>query len=494
MRSSTPFSTSFKKLLLQKVKLQQQKLTPPALDPGLAPRDPVEFAREYLGFEPWPRQAEILSAIAQHPRVAVRSGHKVGKSTTAVVAGLWWYAAHRGARVVYVMPTGRQLRKVIWRELELIFSRAIKPVGGRLHKTPALGLVAADGRDLFGIATDSDTAFSGVSGEKVLYIVDEASGMSETIMEAIAGNRASSGSLLLLGNPTQAAGTFYRAFTEHSDRWVTLHVPSTEAVQWQLKHGAIPGLATQEWVDECRADGWEGTALWDVRVLGDFPTEGGNVVIGLGLVGAARDRWEDEQLDESQRLHIGVDPARFGEDESALVGVRGKLTLPPEVHRGLMGPQLAARVMDFVRLRRVPEEKPIVKVDHNGVGASCYDALIHFAEGEDAEIVLVGVNSSERATLHPPPGQPGYAKLRDQLWFGARAWLADGGTLPKDSKLEADLVAPRYGFTPDGRFKVESKDEMRKRLGRSPDRGDAFCMAVYHPPATSLEAWDVWTS
>ena len=437
--------------------------------------DPVSFARNFLGFDPWEKQAEIMQAIAVNRRVAVRSGHKIGKSRLAVSIAEWFWATKKNARVILTAPTGRQVREILWREITSLHQHAVIPLGGQLLRTPSGGLTADDGRQIIGFSTDTGEAFSGVSGENVLYIVDEASGYDELIFEAIEGNRAGGASLLLLGNPTQTSGTFYRAFNEERNRWVTFHVSSLEAVEWQERNHRIPGLATREWIEEKKRDGWEGTSLWDVRVAGDFPREGSNTIIGLALIEAAQKRWRDAKPDMAQRLRIGVDVARFGDDEAVIQSVRNDYAFPAVAFHALDGPQLASKVLDEARLRRRDIlEKPVVNIDVIGVGVGPYDVLKH-----EKEIECHPINVGESSTVLTPAGEPGFSLLRDQLWFGCRDWFKADGCLPVDGKMEADLVAAKYGYDARGKIKVEAKNDMKKRLGRSPDRGDALCLAVY---------------
>src|SRR6266568_4738546 len=89
-------------------------------------RDPVRFAHEILGVEPWSRQCEILCAVRDYPRVAIRSGHKIGKSTTAAICALWFYSSFRDARVVLTSTTSRQVDQILWREVRMLRAR-----GGR---------------------------------------------------------------------------------------------------------------------------------------------------------------------------------------------------------------------------------------------------------------------------------------------------------------------------------------------------------------------------
>jgi hypothetical protein len=84
----------------------------------------------------------------------------------------------------------------------------------------------------------------------------------------------------------------------------------------------------------------------------------------------------------------------------------------------------------------------------------------------------------DETVIFPVRGKKALSLLRDQLWFGLQQWLKDGGTIPQDPKLEAELVAPTYAFDVRGRIKVEPKEKIKERLRRSPDRADALALAV----------------
>lgn len=442
-----------------------------------------------LGIEPWDRQAEIIRAIAAHSKVAVRSGHKIGKSTSAAGVALWWYQTRPRAKVVLTSSTDDQIRLILWAELRRLVRVARRPIEGALHESHRSGLVAPDGRIVVGIATNQTENMGGFSGAELLFIADEASGIDKAIFEAIEGNRAGGARLLMLGNPTQTSGTFYDAFHDKREFWRTLHVSSEEAVEYQERVRLVPGLATREWVEEKRKDWngpprdaspddkaeWKAAPEWDVRVGGNFPGQSESAVIGLSLVEVAKRR--PQVFGAEDRLSVGVDVARYGDDETTVQGRRGNALLPLLALRSLDGPDVAGRVLEYVRMNRREGERPRVKVDVIGVGASVFDVL-----RRSTEVEAVAVNVAESPTAKPRQGEPGFAKLRDQLWFGLRDWLRDGGALLSDPKLEAELVAPRYGFDAQGRYKVEGKDEMKKRLKRSPDRADALALAVYEPP------------
>jgi hypothetical protein len=428
--------------------------------------DPVLFFREVLGVEPWSREREVLEAVAGHAKVAVRSGHKVSKSHSAMGLALWWVGARAGARVVLTSAAGLQVRTILWRELRLLHANARVPLGGNMHLEPDTGYQLADGREVFGFTTDKPERMSGISGPNNLFILDEASGIPEQIFEAVEGNLAGGGKLVMFSNPTATSGTFYEAFHERRDIWYTIHISSEESPNVAAGEILVPGLATREWVEERRRDWGEDHPLFQVRVRGNFPTQSKNAIITVAMVEAAIQSWSEARAEG--RLVLGVDVARFGDDDTVIFPVRGSKALPAVTLRSMDGAQIAGRVAEVARQLSAPGETPLARVDVIGVGASVFDFLRYAKSGPEVEAVNVAV----AATV------PEYALMRDQLWFGLAKWLKEGGSIPSDSKLEAELVAPTYTFDQRGRIKVEPKYEIKKRLKRSPDRADALAMAV----------------
>jgi len=434
--------------------------------------DPVLFAREALGIRRlWKRQREILTKVAGGKRIAVRSGHKIGKSTTAVILALWFITTRQRARVVMTSASYRQVRDILWKELRRIAGEAPIPIGGKLATDPETGLQFRDGREIVGLSTNEPERIAGYSGPEMLFILDEASGIDEAVFEALEGNRAGGARIVLFSNPTQTSGTFFDAFHSKSEFWITIHVSSEETPNVTGDEEPIPGLATAEWVDEKRREWGEESALYAVRVRGNFPTQGDKAVIALTYVVQAVARWVDEP-DDGGPLVLGVDVARFGDDESVIVPRRGNRTWPATVLTQLDGPNLAGEVLALARQLRRDGEKPVVNVDVIGVGASAFDVL-----ARSDEVVANAVNVAEKATAE------GYHSLRDQLWGSTRDWLKGGGAIPDDARLQAELVSPVYAFDAQGRMQVESKQAMKKRLNRSPDRADALALAIYQPPS-----------
>ena len=430
-----------------------------------------------------------MRAVVAHRRVACRAGHKVSKSASLACLALWWVVTRPQGQVIMTSAGARQVKQILWKELRARYIAAERhtgvTLGGRLAIDPGTGLTWDDGRSVLGFTVADTEAMGGYSGVDLLFLVDEAPGVPEDVFEAIEGNRAAGATLVLTGNPIRTSGTMYDAFHSKRGFWNLLHLPSTDSPNVRAGRIVISGLATREWVEEKREEWGETSPLWAVRVLGNFPGQGSNAVIALDTVEAAQVRYREAVADEvndpgKERLEIGLDVARFGDDETVAVARRGLWMAQPKAWRGLDGPGVAGAVLGWLRPLRRKEDTavPRVKVDVIGVGASAFDAL-----KDSTEVEAVAVNVSEAPTAEPvDQHDPGWEILRDQIWFGVDEWLRAGGRLVDDDRLAAELVAPTYRFTMRGKRKVEPKADMKRRLNRSPDRADALGLAIYEPP------------
>lgn len=488
---------------LQQASQEHQSVTKPPPYARYAD-DPVGFFRDVLGFEPWagkdgkPGQIDVVRALPQYKTIAVRSGHKIGKTKLAAGLAWWWYSTRESARAILTAPTGRQIKSAIWREIRSLKRKAKRPLDGTPALDPGTGIQSDDEREILGFSTNDPDRFSGFSSPNILYIVDEASGVDELIFDALEGNRAGGAWLLMLGNPTKTSGKFYRAFTAEKLFVHTVHISSEDTPQ------NIPGLAVKAWVDE-RAKVWgRDSALYQVRVLGNFADEAENVVIPLFLVDRAKQAWRDMESARGGRTKVGVDVARFGDDDTVMQGVIGNRTLLPRIPRKPARSEMSAEQLNAWLAREVLQytlelhatnpnknQKPLVCVDGVGVGAAVWGVL---SNDKRIECVMVETGAAPTGSVddgHKEKSAGGkvenadrYFNLRSQIHFGLKAWLLDGGGIHDDPMLEQELTAPTFEFDARNRYKVERKEDIKPRLGRSPDRMDALCLAVYQPPPT----------
>ena len=128
------------------------------------------------------------------------------------------------------------------------------------------------------------------------------------------------------------------------------------------------------------------------------------------------------------------------------------------------------------------EQPNEMNVDVIGVGASVYDQLAGQRKEDGAPYNVFPVNFSEKTSARDRSGMLAMRNIRAEAYWSFREALdpvrGDNLALPPDRELMADLVAPQWKITASG-IQIESKDEIKKRLARSPDCGDAVVLANY---------------
>lgn len=456
--------------------------------------NPVAFSREVLGINPWSKQSEILESVRDHKRVAIRSGHKCGKSTTLAILALWFYCSYKDARVVMTSVTSRQVDAILFREVKKLRLGAKHHIDGSSGELARTGIKADDFREIVGFTAKDAEAVAGISGANLLYLCDEASGIPDSIFEAIEGNRAGGARIVLASNPTRTEGEFFRAFD--SAAYHRIHVSSEHSPNVVEGKDVVPGLAGREWVEEKRTEWGEDSPLFKVRVRGEFVRNEEGKIISLHALEQSHERWFDAV--PSGRLHIGLDPAgESGAGDESVFAVRQGLRVHElYAHRGLTPDGHVAQLLGIIsRYTTERSDRPMVTVDRDGeVGARVYGALRAYLDRNAESFELVGVRSGEWAKRDPKT----YERVRDELWGNAARWLRDGGALPEDAKLDRELHAPEWIHRESGRQKVTPKDELRKSLDRSTDRADAVLLSIWetasweHQPAAEAKHKDVY--
>jgi hypothetical protein len=462
--------------------------------------DPVAFFREILGVDPWSKQVEILEAIRDCPRVAVKSGHKVGKSHSIAGIALWFYCSFEDARAVLTSTTSRQVDQILWRELSMMRSRGgrclackledpeghriTKPcphsalIDGDLGMLARTGLKSEDFREIVGFTAREAEAVAGISGRNLLYLPDEASGIAQAIFEAMEGNRAGGARLAMFSNPTRNEGEFYDAFHSKSGLYKTITISSEESPNVQAGRIVVPGLAERSWIEEKKIEWGEQSPLYAVRVKGEFAEREEGKIFSIHAITAAEQRWSETP--DAGRLYIGVDPA--GEsgtgDDSAFAVRRGLKVIMLRRLIGLNEDQHLVQILSLIKTYALPRETPVVVLDREGsIGSSLAGKLRGFVDTPAPAFEFVGVRASDRAARNPAI----YDRARDELVANVEAWMRDGGALPEDSKLEQEMHAFEWRQAVNGRLKVTPKDVIKKMIGRSPDGFDAVALSCWEP-------------
>ena len=254
--------------------------------------DPVLWMNERLGAFAWSKQQEIAFSVRDHRHTAVRACHDSGKSWTAANLGCWWIDTHPPGEAFLVTsaPTNPQVRAILWREMHRMHAAGDLP--GEMNQTEWLidGELVAFGRK----PSDWDeAAFQGIHARYVLVVLDEASGIAESLWTAAETLIANEGSrLLAIGNPDDPTGPFAKACRPNSG-WNVISISALDTPNFtdeEVPGSLRPLLVSRAWVEERRARWGEGSALWTAKVLGEFPDRSEDSLIPLSFIERARER------------------------------------------------------------------------------------------------------------------------------------------------------------------------------------------------------------
>jgi phage terminase large subunit len=422
--------------------------------------DPLFFLRDILGDDPWEKQIDIAHSIRDHRFTAVRSANGCGKTFILPRIALWFMHAYAPAVVINTAPTWRQVENQYWRNFREAYMRSQVPLGGKLYKTK---LEIDEDWFALGLSTDENSTvkFQGWHAKNIMIIFDEASGISPAIYEAARG-ALSGGQMVrfvLIGNPNSNSGEFYDAFRDPA--FNKIHISAFDIPNVKENKQLIPGLITCEWVDEMKAKYGEDSDIYRVRVLGEFPQQASDTLISIDLVekafGADRERYGEEEI-------IGVDVARFGDDESAFVYRKGNFAKVLAVVYGNSTMEIAGKAKVYMKEYKNAK----LHVDVVGVGAGVYDRL---KEQPDVSARVYGVNNASK-----PRNEDDYINLRIESWVNTRNWLKDA--IMEKHEGFYQLAYPKYKINSNGKMQLESKEDMKKRGVKSPDIADALALTL----------------
>jgi len=437
------------------------------------------FAREAMKFDYTWQQEELLDIVQLESmlpvekrlkRIAVRSGQGPGKTAISVIVALWRCIRYEDALCIVTSPSMRQCKQWI-DECQRLLKDA-HPVMQKMCKTYGTK-VEINGSKMWGIRTATATRpenLQGIHEKRLTFIADEASGVAPGIIETIKGTLSNPDALFLaIGNPNTSSCEFYNFFTSQADAWHRL-VFNAEDTARDYPHIVSPSRNKQlEWEYGRDSDQYR------IRVLGEFPHEDPNNVMGLrdltictktNLLGCA-------SIKDMMAVNkaIGIDYSRFGGDES-VVAQRHGLAI--------------THFKTFVKTEPISVTDYAFQLQHDAhwKDADCWyipdagglgQGVMHsFHEG--------GKNVLEFHTQARPYDSAMFADLYSEAWWMLRNLVREHIVrLPNDARLLKQLSTRQYYTDRKGKLKVETKDEWRKRMevSESPDRADAIVYAFY---------------
>lgn len=382
----------------------------------------------------------------------MRSCNASGKTFTAAGVVHWWLCAWDDAIVITTAPTGRQVKEVLWREIrQAAVGKGLYPPDAVLQTQINLG----EKWFAMGLATDEQDKFHGYHSPHLLVVIDEASGISQEIYQAIDGLKPTR--ILLLGNPMTNSGRFADDF--RMANVAKIHISAFDTPNVKEGRVVIPGLITLEDVERIKIRYGEDSDVYRVRVGGEFPKTESDTLISIDEVSKAMER-EVAVLPQWEK-DMGVDVARFGDDRSVITVRQMEKVIRKEVFSGLDTLQIASHVMRIAKEEKVLAQK--INIDGVGIGAGVVDQLK--AQGWPVNDINVGMPAED--TEH-------YLNIRIELFDRVKQWLKTA-QLPKGDDYY-ELANIKYHFTSKNQLQLESKEDMKKRGLESPDVADSLAL------------------
>lgn len=431
-------------------------------------------------------QREHLQAIGAELKAgkmvqeAIASGHGIGKSADACWLILWAMSTHEDCRGVVTANTENQLATKTWAELAkwhrlLICRHWFKYNATSLHSVEP-GHEKTWRIDAIAWSENNTEAFAGLhnEGKRILVLFDEASAIADPIWEVTEGALTDANTEILWcvrGNPTRNAGRFRECFGRNAHRWRTAQIDSRTVK-----------ITNKEKLDQWVTDYGEDSDFVRVRVRGVFPRSGSMQFQPSDAVMEAMKRPvrdEDAYL-KTEALIMGVDVARYGDDESVIAFRRGRDARSVKwiYLREVDTMTLASRVAQ----EAAQHEADAIFVDEGGMGVAVVDRLRQLGVRG-----VHGVNFGGKPHGLRFEGDQVKAKNRaTEMAAARRGWMING-CLPNDPTLEAQLTDREYTY--DGTSNaiiLESKEHMKQvRSLSSPDRADALDLTFAAPVLSS---------
>jgi hypothetical protein len=441
---------------------------------------PPLFVREQFGVTPDPWQDEVLAAFPRHQRLVMKACKGPGK--TAVEAWLAWnfLATRPQPKVAATSITADNLADNLWAEMAKwqaksdllkakfewtrtrIFARA----------APETWWMSARSWTRTADRQQQGNTLAGLHADHILFILDEAGGIPDAVMASAEAALASckEGHIVQAGNPTHLEGPLYRACTSERRLW---HVTEITADPDDSKRST---RVKAEWARE-QIEKYGRDNPWVlVNVFGRFPPGSLNTLIGPDDCRAATGRaWRAEDIAGAPRI-LGIDVARYGDDASVIFPRQGLVAFAPQKFRNIDGTEGAGAV---ARKWADWDADAAFIDDTGGFGGSWIDNLRRLGRQP------IGVHFAGR------PNDPRYDNKRTEMYFEAVEWIRAGGALPAghSAELIAALSQTTYSFRGD-RLLLEPKEQVKQRLGYSPDDADAFALTFAQPVAGRRGAGD----
>jgi len=450
--------------------------------------DPLQWVEDFVDISLPKYHIKTLIKIRDGIRkIAIFGPHGLGKSVLAALIVLWGGSTAADCKVITTASAWRQLEEYLWPEIHKWASHvnwekirnAGGPVGIRLL---TLECHFSDFSKGFAVASDNPVTIEGAHAERIIYIFDESKSIPGKTWESAEGAFSTLGDHLhiALSTPGDPSGVFYSICSRAKgyEKWGIQHVSLREAVR--------AGRMSMEWAREKREQWGRDNPVYQNRVWGIFAKDSEDAVIPLSWIYAAVQRWyawQDAGSKVEGDFCIGADTAGRGVDKTKFYHRHGRVVTKIDSYGKSRPMELAGKLKNGMG----SDGTTNIDVSY-GEGAGTADRLCEF---QGFESRVNGINFGAGTDRTDKSGLLGFANIRAALYWNMREILdPDSGydaCLPDEPLLIGDLAAVRRKTRSDGKILLESKEDLKKRIGRSTDDGDACCMAFWKEKKTPLQ-------
>lgn len=499
--------------------------------------DPIGFCRDILGDTFTDEVNAVLESVRDNRVTIAKSGNAVGKSHSAARMAIWFYKCFPNSQVyVTAAPPLDNLRRILWGHImsiatqhpDLFIADTIRSLRIARHETSFVTGVAIP---TSGTPEERESKFSGKHAPSLLFIVDEGDAVPDEVYRGIEGCMSGEHDrLLIMFNPRGTIGPVYYKEVNNQAKVVKLSaINHPNVIEGK---NIIPGAVTRDTTirrintmtrplvpgEKIDAECWqvpdfligktsigldgvefppieEGyrkitNPAFSYMVLGEYPAQSESQLISQADIDKARSRYDQyvsvygEVPPKGVQPILGLDVAELGVDANVLVSRYGSYVAKPLFWKGIDPDQSALKALEYYRKLKAQ----IIMVDGTGIGSSVAPSMARMGRQDDPRVFAISVKVANKPVKAIKTELGEFYSLRDQLWWAMMMWLKNDNSamLPPDHMLLEDLKAPSYKKLDSGKIKISSKDNLRDKLRRSPDRGDALALTFLPQPVAKI--------
>lgn len=437
-------------------------------------REDIFALCRYLRFRPTPQQRQALQ-LAQDGelRMAIKSGQGPGKTTVSVIIGIWWTLRYMDCQTIVTAPSMKQCKEAWLSEARRRLQKAHPLLKKFIRVTKSRiyfgGPKHPNWRCLLITATSAE-AFQGIHESHLNAIVEEASGMSHEIIEALKGTvsntkseydtQATEGSILMIGNPNTRDCAFFDCFHKDRARWACLTLNAEDSP-----------IVSKRKIKEHEEEFGRDSDFFRVRVLGEFPSADPNCVINPDDLEFCATKVGFFVASQSYPgKQFGIDLARFGSDESVVYRRINGIIIEQRIFAKTDPADVLRSAFNMQAQAGWKNDECVYVIDAGGMG----QGVMHVARDADKNWFEFHFNGK------PFRRQIFKDRITEAYFQVAKMVRARDLKIPNDRHLIQQLSTRQYLTDKDGLLILEDKERYKKRTKQpSPDRADAFVLACY---------------